>query len=100
MAGESLNDQFAAIKALERSGRAILTGLLGLSALQFLTLAIVYGTLGQSSTDRLVFAGGLLAAGIALAVALAFWKSGAPTWKHKLAVFVIALPAASSLLLN
>ena len=35
--------------------------------------------------------------GIAFALALAFRKSGAPTWKHKAAVAVVALPAALSL---
>ena len=67
---------------------------------QFLAAALVYRTVGRSETDMLLFAGCLMMAGFAFALGLAFRKSGAPTWKHRLAVAVVALPAAISLLLR
>jgi uncharacterized PurR-regulated membrane protein YhhQ (DUF165 family) len=92
------SDQVATAMAWERTSRIFVLGLLFLSALQFLTGAIVYGTLGQAETDKLVFAGCVLFTALAVGVGVAFRKSGAPTWKHKLAVASVALPAALSLL--
>jgi hypothetical protein len=91
------NDSFMTVAAWEFTSRIVITGLLILNGLQFLAAAVVYRTLGTSEADKLIFAGSLLFAGIAFALALAFRKSGAPTWKHKAAVAVVALPAALSL---
>lgn len=94
------NDSFTRVVAWERTSRIVVVGLLFLSGLQFLAAAVVYRELGENEADKLIFAGCLLFAEIAFALGLAFWKSGAPTWKHKAAVAVVALPAALSLVLR
>lgn len=81
-------------------GRWIVLILLGLSALQFLFAAIVFGFLVDTEDGKQLSAIFILLFGVALALAVAFRKSGAPTWKHKLAVAVIALPAALQLVLQ
>ena len=92
------SDNLSTIKMWERSSRILVLFLLGLSALQFLSGAILYGSLGQTETDKLICAAFGLLAGLALATAMSFRKSGAPTWKHKLVVAVIAAPAAMTML--
>ncbi|WP_156930306.1 hypothetical protein [Sphingomonas jaspsi] len=93
-------DEFATAKAWEQSSRIIVLVLLFLSGLQFLAAAIVFGSLGTSETDRLLTSGFLVLSGVAFALGLAFRKFGAPTWKHKLAVAILVLPAALSLLVR
>ncbi|RYY26498.1 MAG: hypothetical protein EOP62_10245 [Sphingomonadales bacterium] len=94
------NDSLMTVMAWQQTSRFVVLGLLFLSGCQFLAAALVYRTVGRSETDTLIFAGCLMMAGFAFALGLAFRKSGAPTWKHKLAVAVVALPAAISLLLR
>lgn len=94
------DDSFATVVAWGRASRIVIMGLLALSGLQFLSAAVIYGTLGTSEADKWIFAGSLLFAGSAFALAFAFRKSGAPTWKHKAAVAVVALPAALSLVMR
>ncbi len=94
------NDSYTPVVAWERTTRIVIVGLLVLSGLQFLAAAVVYRTLGTSENDNLIFAGSLFFAGFAFALARAFRKSGAPTWKHKAAVAVVALPAALSLVIR
>jgi drug/metabolite transporter (DMT)-like permease len=86
--------EFTTLVAWQRASRILISGLLLVSAMQFVAAAIVYRTLGSSDTDTLIFAGCLVLAAIALAMCVSFWRSGAPTWKHKLAIALIALPAA------
>jgi hypothetical protein len=93
------NDNFTAV-AWNGATRIVVVGLLVLSGFQFLSIAVVYRTLGASENDNMIFAGSLLFAGAAFAFALAFRKAGAPTWKHKAAVAVIAFPAALSLVIH
>ena len=94
------SDRFTVMVAWQHTTRIVTVGLLVLSGVQFLAAAVVYRTLGTSENDNLIFAGSLLFAGTAFALALAFRKSGAPTWKHKSAVAVVALPAALSLIMR
>lgn len=91
-------DEFATARAWEQLSRLAVLGLLFLSSFQFLVTAIVFGSLGKSDADKLITAGCLLFAGVAFALGLAFRKVGAPTWKHKLVVAIVALPAALTLL--
>ena len=72
--------------------------LLFLSSVQFIAVAIVFGASGKTEGDKLISAGCTAFAGFALALGLAFCKAGAPTWRHKLAVAVVALPAALTIL--
>jgi hypothetical protein len=94
------DNSFTKVVAWERTTRILTVFLLILSGVQFLAAAIVYRALGTDEADRLIFAGSLLFAGLAFAFALAFWKSGAPTWKHKVVVAVVALPAALTLIMR
>lgn len=94
------NDSFTTVVAWERTTRIVIVGLLVLSGVQFLAAAVVYRALGVSENDNLIFAGSLLFAGTAFALAIAFRRSGAPTWKHKAAVAVVVLPAALSLVMR
>lgn len=81
-------------------GRWIVLILLGFSAFQFLFTAIVLGFLVDTADGKLLSAAFFLLFGVALTLAIAFRKSGAPTWKHKVAVGVIVVPAALKLLLQ
>ena len=92
------NEAFSTVMAWQRTSRIIVSGLLLVSAFQFLAAAVVYGTLGNTEADKLTFAGCLVFATLAFALCVAFWKSGAPTWKHKVAVALVALPAALSII--
>ena len=91
-------DEFATVRAWEDLARLAVLGLLFLSSLQFLVTAVVFGSLARSETDKLMTAGCVLLACVAFTLGLAFRKVGAPTWKHKLAVGIVALPAALTLL--
>lgn len=91
-------DELAAVEAWYASSRIVVLGLLFLSSMQFLSVAIIVSALGQTPDDKLIFAGSLLFAAVALAAGLAFRKVGAPTWKHKVVVALITLPAALSIL--
>lgn len=84
--------------AWQRTSRIVISGLLLLSAAQFVAAAVVYRSLGNSETDTLLFAGCLVFAALAFALCVAFWNSGAPTWKHKMAVAFVALPAVISII--
>lgn len=73
------DDRFDLVRAWESSAPIFVLDLLYLSAIQFLTAALVYRTLGSSETDKLVLAGCLAFATLAcLRFGLAFRKSGAP----------------------
>ena len=91
-------DEFATARAWEQLARLVVLGLLFLSSLQLLITAVVVGSLGKSETDKLIVAGCVLFASVAFGLALAFRKVGARTWKHKVAVGIVALPAALTLL--
>lgn len=93
-------DEFATVDAWQITSRIIVSGLLLPSGLRFLALAIVFRTLDNSEDYKLVFAGCLALATLALALCLTFWKSGAPTWKHKVAVALVSLPAALELVIR
>ena len=94
------NGSYTSIVVGERTTRIIIVGLLFLSGFQFLAAAVVYRTLSTGEDDNLIFAGSLLFAGLAFALARAFRNSGAPTWKHKAAVAFVALPAVWSLIIR
>jgi len=91
-------DEFTTVQAWQSTSRIVISGLLILNACQFLAVAVIYRALGSSETDKLVFAGFLILAALASALCIAFWKTGAPTWRHKLAVAVVVLPAALSMM--
>lgn len=80
--------------------RVIILSLLFFSAFQFLAFAIVIRAFGTTEDEKLIFAGCMLLAGIAFALGVAFRKSGAPTWKHKVAVALVAAPAAVSIFMR
>ena len=88
---------YEAARSWDTYSRFAVLGLLILSALQFLSVAVVLGTLGQSEGDRLLPAASLILVATAIALAVANRKSGAPTWKHKLIVMLLASPAALSI---
>lgn len=94
------NDETSTLMVWQRSFRLVVASLLLLSALQFLANSIVYRTLGSTEADKLIFAGSLVFAAVAFALCVAFWKSGAPTWKHKVAVAIVALPAVLNVLIH
>ena len=89
-------DEIETLHVWRSGSRLVVLGLLFLSALQFLAFAIVTRTLGNTENDNVIFAGSMLLAGLALALGISFRKVGAPTWKHKVAVALIAAPAAIS----
>jgi hypothetical protein len=91
-------DEFANARAWEQLARRAVLGLLFLSSFQFLVTAFAFGSLAKSGTGKLITGGCVLFAGVAFALGLTFRKVGAPTWKHKLAVGIVALPAALTLL--
>ena len=91
-------DEFATARTWDQVSRIMVLGLLFLSSAQFLLAAVAFGALGKTETDKFISGGCILLAGVALALGLAFRKVGAPTWKHKLAVALIVLPAALSIL--
>ncbi|CAN5404771.1 hypothetical protein BH10PSE14_BH10PSE14_39700 [soil metagenome] len=93
-------DEFTTMRAWAQSLRIMVLCLLFLSAARFLATALVFRALGHSEADKLVFAGCLVLAALAAGLGLAFRKAGAPTWKHKVAVAIVALPAALSLALR
>jgi hypothetical protein len=93
-------DEIETLHDWRRGSRLVVLGLLFLSALQFLAFAIVTGTLGKTEDDNMIFAGSMLLAGIAFALGISFRKVGAPTWKHQVAVALIAAPAAISVLVR
>jgi hypothetical protein len=93
-------DEFAVARYWGQASRIIALGLLFLSSVQFLAATIVLGTLGKTEADKLISAGCTLFAGVAFALGLAFRRVGAPTWKHKLAVALVALPAALTVIMR
>ena len=91
-------DELAAAKAWEQSSRILVLTLLFSSSVQFLVAGLVFRTIGESANDTIIGSASMLLAGVAFALGLAFRKVGAPTWKHKIAVAAVAVPAALSVL--
>ena len=89
----SSNRNAASAHPWELSYRVLVLCLLFVSALEWLAAAILYSTLGTTETDKLVCAGCLVLAGLAVGLGVAFRKTGAPTWKHKTAVAIVSIPA-------
>ena len=72
-------NDYEVVRSWETFSRFAVLGLLVLSAFQFLSVAVVLGTLGESEGDKLLAAMSLVLAGTATALAIAYRKSGAPT---------------------
>jgi uncharacterized PurR-regulated membrane protein YhhQ (DUF165 family) len=94
------HDEFTTVEAWRSTSRIVISGLLILSAFQFLAGAVIYRVLGSSETEKLLFAGFLIFAALAAALCIAFWKTGAPTWKDKLAVAIVVVPAALRIMVS